>query len=66
MIACENGNLEYFDLRKFSEPVCEYSTVNSIITMDWNKERNLLATGSTDKEIKLWSVNTQIEWKCTI
>jgi len=61
--ALESGGLELYDRRYYNKAVSSSPNAHrkAILTMDFNQMKpNLLATGSIDKEIKIWDI-TNIE-----
>jgi WD40 repeat protein len=56
----DSGALEMYDIRQMKKALISKKCAHgkSILTIDWNpKFKNLLASGSLDKEIKIWEVN---------
>ncbi|XP_030370588.1 GATOR complex protein WDR24 [Scaptodrosophila lebanonensis] len=63
----ENGNVKMWDMRKSDKCVVQYTAHSGpIYTCDWHPTRNWLATGSRDKQIKVWNMDGRVNLEYTI
>jgi len=57
--ALENGSIEMFDKRETSKNITSNALAHkrAVLTMDFNPfKKTLFATGSMDKEVKIWDI----------
>jgi len=60
VVALENGAVEVWDRRNVSKCITSNTSAHrlAILTMDFNQMKpNILATGSIDKQVKIWDIN---------
>ncbi|XP_068157642.1 GATOR2 complex protein WDR24 [Drosophila tropicalis] len=54
----ENGTVQLWDMRKWDKCMVQFTAHSGpIYTCDWHPTRNWLATGSRDKQIKVWNMD---------
>ncbi|XP_017846940.1 GATOR complex protein WDR24 isoform X2 [Drosophila busckii] len=63
----ENGTVQIWDLRKIDKCMVQFTAHSGpIYTCDWHPTRNWLATGSRDKQIKVWNMDARASLEYTI
>lgn len=63
----ENGTVQLWDLRKWDKCMVQFTAHSGpIYTCDWHPTRNWLATGSRDKQIKVWNMDGRASLEYTI
>lgn len=63
----ENGTVQLWDLRKSDKCVLQFTAHSGpIYTCDWHSTKNWLATGSRDKQIKVWNMDGKASLEHTI
>jgi len=54
----ENGTVQLWDMRKWDKCMVQFTAhYGPVYTCDWHPTRNWLATGSRDKQIKVWNMD---------
>ncbi|XP_034662632.1 GATOR complex protein WDR24 [Drosophila subobscura] len=54
----ENGTVQLWDMRKWDKCMVQFTAhYGPVYTCDWHPTRNWLATGSRDKQIKVWDMD---------
>ncbi|XP_055857530.1 GATOR complex protein WDR24 isoform X1 [Episyrphus balteatus] len=63
----ENGTVQLWDLRKSDKCILQFTAHSGpIYTCDWHPTKNWLATGSRDKQIKVWNMDGKASLEHTI
>ncbi|XP_055380424.1 GATOR complex protein WDR24 [Condylostylus longicornis] len=63
----ENGIVQLWDIRKPDKWILNYTAHSQpVYTCDWHPTKNWLATGSRDKNIKVWSMEGKASLEYTI
>ncbi|XP_067618817.1 GATOR2 complex protein WDR24 [Eurosta solidaginis] len=63
----ENGTVQLWDLRKGDKCILQFTAHSGpIYTCDWHPTKNWLATGSRDKQIKVWNMDGKASLEHTI
>ncbi|CAD6994446.1 unnamed protein product [Ceratitis capitata] len=63
----ENGTVQLWDLRKGDKSILQFTAHSGpIYTCDWHPTKNWLATGSRDKQIKIWNMDGKASLEHTI
>ncbi|XP_013119356.2 GATOR complex protein WDR24 [Stomoxys calcitrans] len=63
----ENGTVQLWDLRRADKCILQYTAHSGpIYTCDWHPSNNWLATGSRDKQIKVWNMDGKASLDHTI
>ncbi|XP_023172030.1 GATOR complex protein WDR24 isoform X1 [Drosophila hydei] len=63
----ENGTVQLWDMRKWDKCMVQFTAHSGpIYTCDWHPTRNWLATGSRDKQIKVWNMDGRASLEYTI
>ncbi|XP_037945419.1 GATOR complex protein WDR24 [Teleopsis dalmanni] len=63
----ENGTVQLWDLRKWDKCILQFTAHSGpIYTCDWHPMKNWLATGSRDKQIKVWNMDGKASLEHTI
>uniref|UniRef100_A0A1I8MUE5 GATOR2 complex protein WDR24 n=1 Tax=Musca domestica TaxID=7370 RepID=A0A1I8MUE5_MUSDO len=63
----ENGTVQLWDLRRADKCILQFTAHSDpIYTCDWHPTNNWLATGSRDKQIKIWNMDGKASLDHTI
>lgn len=63
----ENGTVQLWDLRKGDKSILQFTAHSGpVYTCDWHPTKNWLATGSRDKQIKIWNMDGKASLEHTI
>ncbi|XP_023292808.2 GATOR complex protein WDR24 [Lucilia cuprina] len=63
----ENGTVQLWDLRRTDKCLLQFPAhMEPIYTCDWHPTQNWLATGSRDKQIKIWNMEGKASLEHTI
>lgn len=63
----ENGTVQMYDIRKYEKCLLQFTAHSgSIYCCDWHPVQNWLATGSRDKQIKVWNMENKASLEYTI
>ncbi|CAD7087465.1 unnamed protein product [Hermetia illucens] len=63
----ENGTVQLWDIRKSDKCTLQFTAHSEpIYTCDWHPNKNWLATGSRDKQIKVWNMEGKASSEYTI
>lgn len=63
----ENGTVQMYDIRKYEKCLLQFTAHSGpIYCCDWHPIHNWLATGSRDKQIKIWNMENKAALEYTI
>lgn len=63
----ENGTVQMYDIRKYEKCLLQFTAHSGpIYCCDWHPVQNWLATGSRDKQIKIWNMENKSSLEYTI
>lgn len=58
LAASEGGNFELYDIRQTDKPVLTRTAHKNLYCLDWNRKyQNVLVSGTTEKELRVWTLN---------